>query len=82
MAYENGSPISIEKTVIATQHNDMIKEYGSEESELKFVEQEVINHVIKPVLDSYGYPYSENFIVNGTGTVSYTHLTLPTTVIV
>ena len=71
VAYENGSPISIEKTVIATQHNDMIKEYGSEESELKFVEQEVINHVIKPVLDSYGYPYSENFIVNGTGRFVY-----------
>ena len=71
VAYENGSPISIEKIVIATQHNDMIKEYGSEESELKFVEQEVINHVIKPVLDSYGYPYSENFIVNGTGRFVY-----------
>ena len=69
--YENGSPVSIEKTVIATQHDDMIKKYGSEESELRFVEKEVINHVIKPVLDSYGYPYSENFIVNGTGRFVY-----------
>ena len=65
--YENGSPVSIEKIVVATQHDDMIKQYGSEESELRFVEKEVIRHIIKPVLDSYGYPYSENFIVNGTG---------------
>ena len=71
VAYENGSPVSIEKTVIATQHDDMVKEYGSEESELKFVEKEVIDRVIKPVLDSYGYPYSENFIVNGTGRFVY-----------
>ena len=71
VAYENGSPTSIEKTVIATQHDDMVKEYGSEASELKFVEKEVINRVIKPVLDSYGYPYSENFIVNGTGRFVY-----------
>ena len=69
--YENGSPVSIEKTVIATQHDDMIKKYGSEESELRFVEKEVISHIIKPVLDSYGYPYSENFIVNGTGRFVY-----------
>ncbi len=71
VAYENGSPVSIEKTVIATQHDDMVKEYGSEESELKYVEKEVIDRVIKPVLDSYGYPYSENFIVNGTGRFVY-----------
>ncbi|MFL3006848.1 MAG: methionine adenosyltransferase [Candidatus Neomarinimicrobiota bacterium] len=71
VAYENGKPVSIDKTVIATQHDDMIENYGSEKDELKFVENKVINHVIKPVLDSYGYPYSENFIVNGTGRFVY-----------
>ena len=71
VAYENGKPVSIDKTVIATQHDDMIEKYGSEADELKFVESEVINHVIKPVLDVYGYPYSENFIVNGTGRFVY-----------
>jgi len=71
VAYENGSPVRIDKTVIATQHDDMIEDYGSEENELKFVENKVINHVIKPVLDSYGYPYNENFIVNGTGRFVY-----------
>ena len=32
-----------------------------------FVKQEIIEHVIKPVLDESGFPYSDDFIVNGTG---------------
>ena len=67
----NKKIIESENIVIATQHDDMIKQHGSEESELRFVEKEVINHVIMPVLNSYGYPYSENFIVNGTGRFVY-----------
>ena len=55
--YDNGKPISVETVVIATQHDDMLEKFGSE----------VIEHVIKPVLDSFNYPYSNNFIVNGTG---------------
>ena len=69
--YEDGRPVSIDKTVIATQHDDMIGEYGSENKELEFVNKEVIEHVIRPVLDSYGYDYNENFIVNGTGRFVY-----------
>ena len=69
--YKNGTPVSIENVVIATQHDDMINEYGSEEKELKFVENEVSKHIIMPVLDAYGYPYSEDFIVNGTGRFVY-----------
>ena len=69
--YENGIPKSIDKTVIATQHDDMLNKYGSEAKELEFVKDEVITHVIKPVLDSYGYDYSEDFIVNGTGRFVY-----------
>lgn len=67
VTYENGKPISVDKVVIATQHDDMMNQYGSEENELSFVRQEVIAHVIKPVLESYGYPFSDDFIVNGTG---------------
>ena len=70
--YEDGRPVSIDKTVIATQHDDMIGEYGSEKKELEFVNKEVVEHVIRPVLDSYGYHYNENFIVNGTGCLLYT----------
>ena len=69
--YESGSPVSVEKTVIATQHDDMLDEYGTEKAELEFVKKEVIGQVIKPVLDSYGYPYEEDFIVNGTGRFVY-----------
>ena len=69
--YEDGRPVSIDKTVIATQHDDMVGEYGSENKELEFVNKEVVEHVIRPVLDSYGYNYNENFIVNGTGRFVY-----------
>ena len=69
--YEDGRPVSIDKTVIATQHDDMVGEYGSENKELEFVNKEVVEHVIRPVLDSYGYDYNENFIVNGTGRFVY-----------
>ena len=69
--YEDGRPVSIDKTVIATQHDDMIGEYGSENKELEFVNKEVVEHVVRPVLDSYGYDYNENFIVNGTGRFVY-----------
>ena len=69
--YNGTLPISIEKTVIATQHDDMLNKYGNEESELKFVKSQVVKNVIRPVLDSYGYAYEENFIVNGTGRFVY-----------
>ena len=69
--YDGTLPMSIEKTVIATQHDDMLNKYGNEESELEFVKSQVVDNVIKPVLDSYGYAYEENFIVNGTGRFVY-----------
>ncbi len=69
--YNDKQPISIDKTVIATQHDDMIAEYGSEASELEFVKSQVIEHVIRPILESYQYDYEDNFIVNGTGRFVY-----------
>ena len=69
--YDGTLPISIEKTVIATQHDDMLSQYGNEDGELEFVKSQVVDNVIKPVLDSYGYAYEENFIVNGTGRFVY-----------
>jgi len=67
VAYENDNPVSITKVVIATQHDDMIEKFGNEDAEHDFVEKEIIEHVIKPVLDEAGLPYNESFIVNGTG---------------
>ena len=67
VAYENGNPVSITKVVIATQHDNMMGQFGDEKAEHDFVESEVIEKVIKPVLDECGLPYEESFIVNGTG---------------
>lgn len=67
VAYEDGKPVAIDKVVIATQHDDMLKRFGSEDEENSFVKSEVVKHVIKPVLDKCGLPYGNSFIVNGTG---------------
>ena len=67
VVYENDKPVSVEKVVIATQHDDMLDKFESEAEEHKFVEKEIINHVVRPVLDKSGFSYNEDFIVNGTG---------------
>ena len=59
--YDGFKPLRVTKVVIATQHDDMLSGYGSEEEELNFVKKEVIDHIIP---------------------VSYTHLTLPTILLV
>ena len=67
VAYEDNAPVRIDKVVIATQHDDMLDRFDNEQQEHSFVKQEIIEHVILPVLDESGFPYSEDFIVNGTG---------------
>jgi S-adenosylmethionine synthetase len=67
VAYQNGTPVSVNKVVVATQHDDLLSEYGTEEKELEFVKSEVIKHVINPVLESYNVSNNQDFIVNGTG---------------
>ena len=65
--YHDDLPVSISKVVIATQHDDMLSKFSNENEEHSFVEKEIIDKVIKPILDTCGLPYSEDFIVNGTG---------------
>lgn len=65
--YDKGKPVAVKNVVIATQHDDMLDKFGDEEKELKFVQDEVINNIIKPVLDASNIDYDESFIVNGTG---------------
>ena len=65
--YINGKPVSISKIVIATQHDDMLEKFDTEEKEHRFVEQQVIEKVIKPVIEKSGLVSSGSFIVNGTG---------------
>jgi len=67
VAYESGKPVSITKVVIATQHDDMLNRFESEKVEHDFVESEIIDKVILPVLNECGLPYETDFIVNGTG---------------
>lgn len=65
--YEDGKPLSVKKVVIATQHKDMLDKFGTEEKELEFIRNEVINKIIKTVLDESKIKYDDSFIVNGTG---------------
>jgi len=65
--YDNHTPKKVKNVVIATQHQDLLEQFDSVDSEHKFIEENVIEQVIKPVLDSYSIEYDDNFIVNGTG---------------
>lgn len=65
--YDNGKPVAVKNVVIATQHDDMLDKFGSEDKELEFVRKEVIQKIIKPVLDDSKIAYNIAFIVNGTG---------------
>ena len=65
--YEKNTPLRVTKVVIATQHDDMLDRFSTEEEEHSFVENEIVNKVIIPVLEKYEIDYENNFIVNGTG---------------
>ena len=67
VAYEDGKPVSITNVVVATQHDDMLDQFDTEKAEHDFVESEMIEKVIKPVINKCGLPYEDSFIVNGTG---------------
>ena len=62
-----GLPILVKKVVLATQHNDMLNDFGSVEKEHSFIEKNLINHVIIRVLNDYDIKYDNEFIINGTG---------------
>lgn len=59
--YRDNRPVGVEKLVSAVAHDEKIS--------AKKVREDIIKHVFKPVLDSYGLalPSDENIIVNGTG---------------
>ena len=45
----------------------MIKMHQTEKNEHDFIKENIIKHVIEPVLNEYDIDYDKNFIVNGTG---------------
>ena len=66
--YDGYTPIRVTKVVVATQHIDMLEKFNHNETdELNFIRENLINDVIKPVLNNYDIECEENFIINGTG---------------
>ena len=63
----NNKPVKVNNVVIATQHEDMLNIFKTEEEEHRFISDNIISKIIKPVLNDYKIDYDDNFIVNGTG---------------
>ena len=63
----NNKPIRVNNVVIATQHKDMLDSFKTENDEYNFIRENIIEHVIEPVLKKYDIDYKKDFIVNGTG---------------
>ena len=61
------NPIKVDKVVIATQHDDLLDKFKTENEENNFITEKIIENVIKPVLDEYDLDYNETFLVNETG---------------
>lgn len=59
--YAGSRPIGIEKLVLALAHDESVSHTQ--------VRDEAIEHILKPVLDRYGFalPTKRNIIINGTG---------------
>lgn len=58
--YKNGIPHNITQVVIAVPHDEEIK--------LEQVKEDTFKHVVRPVLDEFGFKISiKDFILNGTG---------------
>jgi S-adenosylmethionine synthetase len=65
---QNDNPIKVKKVVIATQHDDMLDRFKTEIDEHEFIKNNIIEHVIYPVLkEDYNIDFDDNFLVNGTG---------------
>ena len=64
----DGQPMYADNIVIAVQHMDMIAEYGTEEAEQAWIREQVIQHIIKPVVPSSLIIEGKTIIhVNSTG---------------
>lgn len=58
--YRNGTPIKVNQVVVAAPHKESVQ--------LSQVKSDVFRHVVKPVLESFGFKVSAaDLIVNGTG---------------
>ncbi len=64
---DNGSVVCATNIVIATQHKDMIDDFGSEEKEQEWIKNQIIEHVISPIVPSSLINENTEIVVNGTG---------------
>ena len=63
----DGQPSHVDNVVIAVQHRDMIEEFGSEKAEQAWIREQVLDHVIKPVLPDSLMTDDTTVFVNSTG---------------
>ena len=60
-------PRRVWAVVIAIQHDDMLDRFDSEEDEHAFIESEIMEHVITPIIPAELIDSKTDIIVNGTG---------------
>jgi S-adenosylmethionine synthetase len=64
---DNGDVICATNIVIATQHKDMIADFGTEEKEQEWIKSQIMEHVISPIVPSSLINENTEIVVNGTG---------------
>ena len=64
---ENGSIVRATNIVIATQHKDMLDDFSTEEEEQNWIKNQIMEHVIAPIVPGSLITEDTEIVVNGTG---------------
>ena len=64
---DNGAVVCATNIVIATQHKDMVDDFGSEENEQNWIKNQIMEHVISPIVPASLINDDTEIVVNGTG---------------
>jgi len=64
---DNGAVVCATNIVIATQHKDMVDDFGSEEKEQSWIKNQIMEHVISPIVPASLINDDTEIVVNGTG---------------
>ena len=64
---DNGSIVCATNIVIATQHKDMLDDFSSEEEEQNWIKNQIMEHVISPIVPASLITEDTEIVVNGTG---------------
>ena len=61
--YDGYTPVRVTQVVVAAQHIDMLDKFNNnEEEELNFIRENLIAHVIEPILNRYDFEYDKSDI--------------------